>query len=123
MVIFNRRTLGNGITLVILATSGITQENGGDANTDEKEGHDSSAEINQHQDVGAGAKHGIHAASVALRHADIAVTSQFYADSQARVRLDFGHLLSGPDEKIVNIQAPTPPKKAAKARPDLLGEA
>jgi hypothetical protein len=58
------------------------------------------------------AVHGIHAASRALRHADIAVTNQFYADSQARVRLGLGHLLSDPSEKI--IQAPTPVKKAAK---------
>jgi integrase len=40
------------------------------------------------------ALYGIHAASRALRHADIAVTNQFYADSQARVRLGLGHLLS-----------------------------
>jgi integrase len=41
------------------------------------------------------AVHGIHAASRALRHADIGITNQFYADSQARVRLGLGHLLSG----------------------------
>ena len=41
------------------------------------------------------AVHGIHAASRALRHADIATTTEFYADSQARVRLGWGHLLSG----------------------------
>jgi hypothetical protein len=60
------------------------------------------------------ALYGIHAASRALRHADIAVTNQFYADSQARVRLGLGHLLSGSSEKVVNIQAPTLVKKAAK---------
>jgi integrase len=37
--------------------------------------------------------HGIHAASRALRHADIRVTSEFYTDSRARVTPGMGRLL------------------------------
>jgi hypothetical protein len=36
--------------------------------------------------------HGIHAASKALRHADISVTNNFYTDSRARVRPGLGKL-------------------------------
>jgi integrase len=36
--------------------------------------------------------HGIHAASKALRHADIGVTNNFYTDSRARVTRGLGKL-------------------------------
>jgi len=39
------------------------------------------------------AKHGIYAASHALRHADIAITSQHYLDSRKRVTVGLGHFL------------------------------
>lgn len=41
------------------------------------------------------AKHGIYAASYALRHADIAITSQHYLDSKRRATVGMGHLLAG----------------------------
>jgi integrase len=37
--------------------------------------------------------HGIHAASCALRHADIRVTNEYYTDSRARATAGIGHLL------------------------------
>jgi integrase len=40
------------------------------------------------------AKHGIYAASTALRHADIAITSQHYLDKKRRVTVGLGGLLS-----------------------------
>jgi integrase len=40
------------------------------------------------------AKHGIYAASHALRHADIGITSQHYLDKRRRTTLGMGHLLS-----------------------------
>jgi integrase len=40
------------------------------------------------------ATYGIHAASRALRHADIGVTSSFYTDSRARVTAGLDHLLA-----------------------------
>jgi integrase len=40
------------------------------------------------------AKHGIYAASHALRHADIAITSQHYLDRKRRATVGMGHLLS-----------------------------
>jgi integrase len=39
------------------------------------------------------AMHGIHAASRALRHADIRVTNEYYTDSRIRVTPGMGHLL------------------------------
>ena len=39
------------------------------------------------------AKHGIYAASHALRHADIAITSQHYLDRRRRATVGMGHLL------------------------------
>jgi integrase len=39
--------------------------------------------------------HGIYAASRALRHADIAITSQHYLDKKAHVTIGLGHLLKG----------------------------
>jgi len=40
-------------------------------------------------------EHGIFAASRALRHADIAITSQHYADKTRRVTTGFGKMLGG----------------------------
>jgi len=39
--------------------------------------------------------HGIHAASKALRHADISVINNFYTDSRARVTPGLGKLFEG----------------------------
>ena len=58
------------------------------------------------------AVHGIHAASLALRHADIGITAQFYADARKRATSGFGQLLSGPNEKVIDMR---PPKE--KRRP------
>jgi integrase len=47
--------------------------------------------------------HGIHAASKALRHADINVTNNFYTDSRVRVTPSLGKLFTdktGPDAQI-----------------------
>jgi integrase len=47
--------------------------------------------------------HGIHAASKALRHADINVTNNFYTDSRVRVTPGLGKLLAGkraPEGKV-----------------------
>jgi integrase len=46
------------------------------------------------------AKHGIYAASTALRHADIAITSQHYLDKKRRVTVGLGSLLKPPDNVI-----------------------
>lgn len=46
------------------------------------------------------ATHGIHAASRALRHADIGITNQFYTDSRARVTSGMGHLLAEAKAKV-----------------------
>jgi integrase len=46
------------------------------------------------------AKHGIYAASNALRHADIAITSQHYLDKKRRVTLGMGHLLADTENVI-----------------------
>ena len=40
------------------------------------------------------AKYGIYAASHALRHADIAITSQHYLDQKTKVTVGMGHLLA-----------------------------
>jgi integrase len=40
--------------------------------------------------------HGIFAASTALRHADISITSAFYADAKARISVGLGHHLKAP---------------------------
>jgi integrase len=50
------------------------------------------------------AKHGIYAASTALRHADIAITSQHYLDKKRRVTVGLGGLLKSPD-KVVPFDA------------------
>ena len=46
------------------------------------------------------AKHGIYAASHALRHSDIAITSQHYLDRKRRAMLGMGHLLAVPDNVL-----------------------
>jgi integrase len=48
------------------------------------------------------AMHGIHAASRALRHSDIRVTNEYYADSKARVTPGMGHLLNPPRVTPIN---------------------
>jgi Phage integrase family len=50
------------------------------------------------------AKHGIYLASHALRHADIAITSQHYLDKKRRVTVGLGGLLKSPD-KVVPFDA------------------
>ena len=42
-------------------------------------------------------KHGIHAASSGLRHADIRTTTEFYADRTVKLTAGFGAALSGAD--------------------------
>jgi Phage integrase family. len=49
------------------------------------------------------AKHGIYAASHALRHADIAITSQHYLDKRQRATVGLGALLTRP-QNIVSIE-------------------
>jgi integrase len=63
--------------------------------------------------------HGIHAASRALRHADIRVTNEYYTDSRARVTPGMGQLLKEdkpgdgdePDDKITELNQPARPTK------------
>jgi integrase len=54
--------------------------------------------------------HGIHAASKALRHADISVTNNFYTDSRARVTPRLGKLFIS--KEIVRLQNSVRKKKA-----------
>jgi integrase len=63
------------------------------------------------------AVHGIHAASLALRHAHIGVTAQFYADGRKRCTSGFGHLLSGQNEKVVDMPAPKEQAPAGASEP------
>jgi integrase len=49
------------------------------------------------------AQAGIHAASRALRHANVGVTDLYYADSRARVTVGLGHLLEQHNEKVTAI--------------------
>jgi integrase len=46
------------------------------------------------------AKHGIYAASHALRHADITITSQHYLDKKRRATVGMGHLLTSVENVI-----------------------
>jgi integrase len=48
------------------------------------------------------AEHGVHAASQALRHADIRVTSKYYVDNRRRVTPGLGHLLVAPGNVVRN---------------------
>lgn len=63
------------------------------------------------------AKHGIYAASHALRHGDIAITSQHYLDSRKRVTVGLGGLLTVPKNVTAMPNAETrdkaEPKKSA----------
>jgi integrase len=47
--------------------------------------------------------HGIHAASRALRHADIRVTNEYYTDSRVRVTPGMGHLLKEQTEGETDV--------------------
>jgi integrase len=60
------------------------------------------------------ATHGIHAASRALRHADIGITNQFYTDSRARVTSGMGHLLKPAKENVTPIKSNPPPQLASE---------
>jgi integrase len=53
------------------------------------------------------AAHGVHAASRQLRHADIAITSAFYADARKRALSGLGHLLKA-DDKVVSLTQEQP---------------
>ena len=57
------------------------------------------------------ARHGIHAASRALRHSDIRVTNEYYADSKARVTPGMGHLLK--PANVTSIPVKTEPIQEA----------
>ena len=59
------------------------------------------------------AKHGIYAASHALRHADIQITSQHYLDRKRRATVGMGHLLTG----TKNITPMTPGSSKKERRP------
>jgi hypothetical protein len=61
------------------------------------------------------AKHGIYAASHALRHADIAITSQHYLDKRQRATVGLGALLVSP-QNVISIE-----KHKAKARRAISG--
>jgi integrase len=52
--------------------------------------------------------HGIYAASRALRHADIAITSQHYLDKKSRVTVGLGHLLKCAGEKVASSPVQPP---------------
>ena len=61
------------------------------------------------------AKHGIYAASHALRHADIAITSQHYLDKRKRATVGMGHLLAKEDNTVdFNDEQPKPAKFVAE---------
>jgi Phage integrase family. len=62
------------------------------------------------------AKHGIYAASTALRHADIAITSQHYLDKKRRVTVGMGYLLSTSGNKIIPIAAAPVAQKKGTSR-------
>jgi len=63
------------------------------------------------------AKHGIYAASHALRHADIVITSQHYLDKKRRATFGMGHLLLRP-KNVVSLSAPSKSAITRKARSD-----
>jgi integrase len=62
------------------------------------------------------AAHGIHAASRALRHADIGITNQFYTDSRARVTSGFGYLLRPAEPNVTPIRDNNPEDRAGAER-------
>jgi integrase len=49
------------------------------------------------------AAHGVYAASRALRHADINITTQFYTESRSRVTAGMSHLLPPAADKVVEF--------------------
>jgi integrase len=61
------------------------------------------------------AKHGIYAASHALRHADIAITSQHYLDKRKSATAGLGCFLTVP-KNVVDFPVTSGPKKAGRAR-------
>jgi integrase len=63
------------------------------------------------------AKHGIYAASHALRHADIAITSQHYLDKKRRATVGMGHLLKAADSVR---PTDTPARKGAAGKKTML---
>jgi len=62
------------------------------------------------------AKHGIYAASTALRHADIAITSQHYLDKKRRVTVGLGSLLKSPDNVVSIVTGESRKTPAIKGR-------
>jgi integrase len=52
--------------------------------------------------------HGIYAASRALRHADIAITSQHYLDKKSRATVGLGHLLRSAGEHVASTYPLSP---------------
>lgn len=59
------------------------------------------------------ARDGIYAASTALRHADIAITSQHYLDKKRRVTVGLGGLLLTP-QNIIAIPKPKPKERTSR---------
>jgi integrase len=63
-------------------------------------------------------RHGIHAASSGLRHADIRTTSEFYADRTVKLTAGFGSVLSGapvlPFVPDTDLSAPQPKRRGTR---------
>jgi hypothetical protein len=57
-------------------------------------------------------RHGIHAASIGLRHSNIRTTSEFYVDSRARLTAGFGSVLSE-RQKVTPLPKPASDHSAA----------
>jgi integrase len=60
-------------------------------------------------------QHGIHAASSALRHADISITSKFYVGKKARTAVGLGHLLVAQANVIPLPPEPSSPSATAQS--------
>jgi hypothetical protein len=60
-------------------------------------------------------KHGIHAASSGLRHADIRITSAFYANRSVTLTPGFGAVLSG--APVVSFPTPVLKRRSLKHPP------
>jgi integrase len=54
--------------------------------------------------------HGIHAASMALRHASIGITAEVYVDSRVRVTSGLGCLLTREESNVLPIRSDDPPE-------------
>jgi hypothetical protein len=50
------------------------------------------------------AKHGLYAASRALRHGNIEVTAQVYVDKRERAAIGLGHLLKDDSPKLTELK-------------------